>query len=95
MVSGGPFHYNYLPSTRSKKRVTHSTNGQQWNFFLKIKITIKSMLVIFLKWSTWKPLDIMTSGLVVISIGDNWVALDIHSNGFEWNCHSGIGRDLL
>lgn len=54
------------------------------------------MLVVFLKWSTWKSLDIMTSGLEVISIGDIWVALDVvHFNGFEWSCHNGIGRDLL
>jgi hypothetical protein len=35
------------------------------------------------------------NGLVVISIGDIWVWLDVfHSNGFEW-CHSGIGHSLL
>jgi len=34
-----------------------------------IKITIKST-VVFLEWSTRRPLDIMTSGLVMISVGD-------------------------
>jgi hypothetical protein len=48
-----------------------------------IKITIKSMPMVFLEWSTRRPPDIMTSGLVVISIGDIWVGLDVlHSNGF-------------
>ncbi len=58
---------------------------------LKIKITIKSMLVVFMEWSTRRPLDIVTSGLVVIYVGDIWVGLDV----FDWSCHIGIGRDLL
>jgi len=38
----------------------------------------------------------MTNGLVVVNIEDGWVETDvIHSDGFEWNYGSGIGRDLL
>jgi hypothetical protein len=41
--------------------------------------------VVFLEWSIRRPLDIVISGLVVISIGDIWVGLDVlHSNGFKW-----------
>jgi hypothetical protein len=54
------------------------------------------MPMVFLEWSTRRPLDIMTSGLVVISVGDLWVGLDVfHSNGFEWSRHNGIRCDLL
>jgi hypothetical protein len=54
------------------------------------------MPVVFLEWSARRPLDIMTNGLIMISIGDIWVGLDVlHSNGFEWNYHNGIGCDLL
>jgi hypothetical protein len=34
------------------------------------------MLVVFLEWSTRRPLDIVTNGLVMNSIGDIWVELD-------------------
>jgi hypothetical protein len=54
------------------------------------------MLVVFLEWSTRRPLDIVINSLIVILVGGIWVGLDVlHSNGFEWNCHSGIGHDLL
>jgi len=35
------------------------------------------MLVVFMEWSTRRPLDIVTSGLVVIFVGDIWVGLDV------------------
>jgi len=39
-----------------------------------------------MEWSTMRPLDIVTSGLVVIFVGDIWVGMDVrHSNGFEWS----------
>jgi len=54
------------------------------------------MPMVFLEWSTKRPLDIMNSGLLMIFVGDIWVGLDVlHSNGFEWSCHSGIGCNLL
>ncbi len=57
---------------------------------------IKSMPLVFMEWSTRRPLDIVINGLVVIFVGDIWVRLDVlHSNGFECNYHNGIGRDLL
>jgi hypothetical protein len=83
MGSGSPFHCNYIPSTWSKKRVTHSISGQQWEF-KKIIITIISMPMVILEWSTRRPLDIVTNGLVVIFVGGIWVGLDVfHSNPFE------------
>ncbi len=94
MGSGGPFHYNCIPSIWLKKHVTHSIGEQQWEKKNLIKLTIKSMLVVFLEWSTRRPLDIMTSGLVVIFVGDIWVGLDVFK-WIEWSCHSGTGHDLL
>jgi hypothetical protein len=52
----------------------------------QIKITIKSMAMVFLKWPTRRPLDIVTSGLVVIFIGDigwSWmysIQMDLNGN---------------
>jgi len=91
MGSGSPFHYNCIPSSWSKKHVTHSIGRHQLEKnLIIIKIVIKSMPV------TRRPLDIMTSGLVVIYVGDLWVGLDVlHSNGFEWSRHNGIRCDLL
>jgi hypothetical protein len=49
--------------------------------------------MVFMEWSTRRTLDIVTSGLVVIFVGDIWVGMDVHhSNGFEWKCYSGIGH---
>jgi len=54
------------------------------------------MPMVFLPRFTKRPLNAMTSGLVVVDIKDGWVEMDVlHSNPFEWNCGSGIGRDLL
>jgi hypothetical protein len=39
------------------------------------------MLMMFLEWSTSRPLDIETNGLVVISVGDIWVGLDVDLSG--------------
>jgi hypothetical protein len=42
------------------------------------------MLVVFLEWSTRRPPDIMTSGLVMTFVRDTWVGLDVlHSNGLS------------
>jgi hypothetical protein len=58
-----------------------SNNGKNKNL---IKITIKSMLVVFLEWSTRRPQDIMIGGLVMIFFGDTWVGLDVlHLNGLS------------
>jgi hypothetical protein len=54
------------------------------------------MPMVFFPRSNGRPLNAMTNGLVVVNIEDGWVEMDvIHSDGFEWNCGSGIGRDLL
>jgi len=54
------------------------------------------MSVVFLLRSIRRPLNAMTSGLVVVDIKDGWMeTYVVHSNGFEWNCGSGIGHDLL
>jgi hypothetical protein len=54
------------------------------------------MPMVFLEWSIRKSLDIVTSGLVAIYVGDIWVGLGVlHSNGFEWSCHSGIGHKFV
>ncbi len=42
------------------------------------------MPMVILEWSTRRPLDIVTNGLVVIFVGGIWVGLDVfHSNPFE------------
>jgi hypothetical protein len=51
----------------------------------------KWILVVFFLGSTKRPLNAMTSGLVVVDIKDGSMEMDVlHSNGFEWNCGSGI-----
>jgi hypothetical protein len=90
MRSGVPF--NCWP----QKHFTHSTNGQQWFFYKNVKNTFKWMPTDFLPRSIRRPLNAMTNGLVVVDIKNSWVEMDvIHSNGFEWNCGSGIGHNML
>jgi hypothetical protein len=65
-------------------------------FFYKNVEIFKWMPMVFFPRSNGRPLNAMTNGLVVVNIEDGWVETDvIHSDGFEWNCGSGIGRDLL
>jgi hypothetical protein len=54
------------------------------------------MPMVFLPRSTRRPLNAMANGLVVVDIKNGWMEMDVvHSNGFEWNCGSGVRCDLL
>jgi hypothetical protein len=53
MGSGGPFYYNYIPIICSKK--CDPFHCQVVMGFFK-KIVIKFMLMVFVKWSTRRPL---------------------------------------
>ncbi len=70
--------------------------GSNEVFYKNVKNTFKGMPMVFLPRSTRRPLNAMANGLVVVDIKNGWMEMDVvHSNGFEWNCGSGVRCDLL